>query len=83
MVKSDNIELFSNHTCNVHSFLLAAYIWKSKKYFFNLEKKIKKITMIFRYIFLGAGVGAGAPRNTHKKRTQCGCKCGYKNDGSL
>ena len=65
MVKSDNIELFSNHICNVHSFLLAAYIWKSKKYFFNLEKKIKKITMIFRYIFLGASVGA--VRVHHKK----------------
>ena len=39
MVKSDNIEIFSNHVSNVHPCLLASYIWKSKKkYFFNSEK---------------------------------------------
>ena len=38
-LRKDNIELFSNHVCNVHPFLLASCIWKSRKYFFNLKKK--------------------------------------------
>ena len=29
--------------------------------------------------FLGASAGTGAPRNTHKIGTQCGCEYGYKN----
>ena len=32
---------------------------------------------------MGASVGTGAPRNTHKIRTQCGCKYGCKNYESL
>ena len=28
---------------------------------------------------MGASAGTGAPRNTHKIRTQCGCEYGYKN----
>ena len=31
------------------------------------------------YSFLGASAGTGAPRNTHKIGTQCGCEYGYKN----
>ena len=29
--------------------------------------------------FLGASAGTGAPRNTQKIGTQCGCEYGYKN----
>ena len=32
---------------------------------------------------MGARAGTGAPRNTHKLRTQCGCEYGYKNHESL
>ena len=43
-------------------------------------RKVKKIIrLIFRYLFLGGR--AGALRNTHKIRTQCGCEC--KNDECL
>ena len=35
------------------------------------------------YNFLGASAGTGAPRNTHKIRTQCGYKYGYKNHESF
>ena len=35
------------------------------------------------YSFLGASAGTGAPRNTQKIGTQCGCKYGYKNHESL
>ena len=31
------------------------------------------------YSFLGASAGTGAPRNTQKIGTQCGCEYGYKN----
>ena len=31
------------------------------------------------YSFSGASAGTGAPRNTHKIGTQCGCEYGYKN----
>ena len=31
------------------------------------------------YSFLGASVGMGAPRNTQKIGTQCGCEYRYKN----
>ena len=31
------------------------------------------------YSFLGASAGMGAPRNTQKIGTQCGCEYGYKN----
>ena len=31
------------------------------------------------YSFLGASAGTGAPRNTHKIGTRCGCEYGYKN----
>ena len=31
------------------------------------------------YSFLGASAGTGAPRNTQKIVTQCGCEYGYKN----
>ena len=30
------------------------------------------------YSFLGASAGTGAPRNTQKIGTQCGCEHGYK-----
>ena len=62
----------------MHPFLLAPYIWKSKKCFFNSEKKI---TMIFRYIFLGAGVGAGVVWVHHKNLSAGAVR--VKNDGSL
>ena len=31
------------------------------------------------YSFLGASAGTGAPRNTQKIGTQCGCEYAYKN----
>ena len=31
------------------------------------------------YSFLGASAGTGAPRNTQKIGTRCGCEYGYKN----
>ena len=35
------------------------------------------------FVFLGASMGTGAPRNTHKIRTQCGYEYGCKSHESL
>ena len=50
---------------------------KYASFFLNLE------TNVILQFFLGASAGTGAPRNTHKIRTECGCENGYKNHESF
>ena len=73
----------------IHSALAKTLIFEQKKKWiviFELQKsmihKIMDFYIVF-FVFLGASMGTGAPRNTHKIRTQCGYEYGCKSPESL